>query len=205
MFKFEVEIKYDSKVVDHQVFDCTKGRRIFYGDESMQKAIVELFQHSAQAKGFDCPGYAMPKCFAPPNENLFQILTKTDQGFTLRCDNLGNLWVTRLSQSVLYYFDLEKSTEPIKLERYKPIMLITHQDLAKKAIQRRSSNGRRPSNEFRLYVGSKPRNPSHLTPVMLNICSVAASKMIDTLFGSEHYSMLAFSQQNSLDNLLRML
>nr|CAB3256924.1 interferon regulatory factor like protein [Phallusia mammillata] len=204
MFFFDVSFKYDGHVMAYEQLNCFAGRRVFYGDEPMQRAIMEAFQHSVPPEVFKYEPYVMPK-YHGNAPTVSEILTRTDQGFTLKCDDQANLWVTRLSQSVLFYYDLQKSNEPIKLDRYKPVQLISCLELAKDVLRRRNDGHNRPSCEFRLYVGCKPRSPGQQCPVMVNITAAAALKIVESVFGSEQNSMLAFSQQNSLDNLLRML
>nr|CAB3256882.1 interferon regulatory factor like protein [Phallusia mammillata] len=206
MFLFDITIKYDGV---EQLWpdknycarlDCSEGLRIFQGDEHWQKVVIALNDLNEY---FSYPTYRMPS-YKSNEELTSTILKRTDQGFIIKCDEQANLWVTRLSQSVLFYYDLEKSNEPIRLDRQNPVQLICWVKLAKDVLQRHHEGKRRPSCEFRLYIGSKPRSPEQQCPVMVNITPVAAQKLSEAVFKSDDNSMLVLSLPNEFDKLLRI-
>lgn len=205
LFKAYVRFHYGKKEVANFELDLSQGCRLSYGDVKLQQTIIDLMR--GNAPGFSFQSQPMPS-YTGSNKHVNEILERSDQGFTLRIDSNADLHVMRLCQSQIFYFDADSSRQAeqaVKMERYMPQELFSYKAYVRKLLEQvRDCVDVRPQTKIRLFIGSKPRSRSSEGLVSVTI-EPSVAKDIYSKFSLIEPSHLAFSMNNSIDDLIRAL
>ena len=195
---------YEREVVREETVDLSAGIRMLYGDPGRQKAILDAFKK--KVPDIDSKPWIFPQ-YAGSNRHVEKILHSTDFGIGLKTDARNNLRGTRLCQSQVFYFEsTDNGLTSTKMERQNRTELFSYLKYIRRLIQcQRDNINEEQDCETVLVIGTKPSTPRSSTLVSVIIEPVVSSALKSHFKGSDSTSLLAISQQTSLDELIRML
>lgn len=167
------------------------------------KAILEAFQKNVA--DIDLEPWVFP-IYSGDNRHIIKILQSTDLGIAIKTDANNVLRATRLCQSQVFYFDkTQAGWTSKKMERQQPTELFSYLKYIRRLIQcQRDGVGDEIDCETILVIGTKPAKPRSNTLVSV-VLEPELSDLLKAHFKGNDNSLLAISQQTSLDELIRML
>ena len=202
--QFHVTLRYGKEKVWHQVVDLSQGIRIMYGDCRRQKAILDAFDK--RVADIDVTALSFPE-YKGLDPRVNTILQSTDLGIVLKTDSKNVLRGTRLCQSQVYYFKYTDTGCAItKMERQHRIELFSYLKYVRRLIQcQRDNISEGLDCETVLVIGTKPTTPHSTMLVSVVLEPVLCDLLKGHFNANDSGSLLAISQQTSLDELVRML
>ena len=202
--QFIMTLRYEKEKVWEGAVDLSQGIRIMYGDPQRQKAILDAFEK--RVADIDVGAWAFPK-YTGGSRQVEKILHSTDLGIVLKTDARNALYGTRLCQSQVFYFEHnDEGSTSTKMERQQRIELFSYLKYVRRLIKHQRDNANENTDcETVLVVGTKPSTPHSACLVSVVLEPVLSELLKGHFNANDSSSLLAISQQTSLDELIRML
>uniref|UniRef100_H2ZQ83 IRF tryptophan pentad repeat domain-containing protein n=1 Tax=Ciona savignyi TaxID=51511 RepID=H2ZQ83_CIOSA len=206
--EYNVILEYNGQPVKEDTLSLANGVRFMYGLSNLQRDMVKLYRSDNERKLFEYTPWPFPDHeISEKSKNITSILTKTDLGVVLHAKKFG-LTANRICQSQIFYFDPHTPSDaPIKLERQSVVELFSYSKYIRALFDHRHNQrtGSVPESVVKLIIGTKPSSVRSHGLVSLTIRPTCASILEKQLLVSDSSSILAMSNETSLDQVARML
>nr|CAB3256817.1 IRF-like-2 interferon regulatory factor like protein [Phallusia mammillata] len=202
IWQCHVVVRYRKNQVGETVVFLNDEHRLHYGPEMDQKLGI-LAVRSQLPSEFKTLSTQLPE-IQGTDPLVEEVLGKFDQGVVLSMDNNGNMFVTRLCQDHVYYYEQGNENEkPIKLERKTQTKIFSYETFIGMCIQHKNDPATTtPASTVRLHIGIRPKHHDSFGLVSITLMPVLADDIMQYVIGND-MTQPAYSIENSVDWLIR--
>ncbi|XP_076808728.1 interferon regulatory factor 4-like isoform X2 [Clavelina lepadiformis] len=198
--RFQITWRYGKMIAGQETLDLNGGYRLLCGNPDIQKAMADVYKKKYDWfnwNTFIFPAYDRHLDNSKKSMGIQMILDKADLGILLKLDG-HVLKACRLCQSQIFYLDRnEASGQSIKMEREQWYEIFSYSRYIQSLIK-----GKNADSEITLIIGTRPGQP---TLVTVSVEPSISAVLKENFSSNANPSLLAMSQQTSLEEIIRML